>query len=187
MDIFLSMRNSTIIPKKRQLDCGCFDYAFSKNKCRTHATFDSYQARLEKITEKVIKEDDLSDLIADADAIFSKFIRLKYADKNGMVACYTCGTIKHWTLMQNGHYQKRGNLFLRHDERNCRPQDSYCNENLSGNMPEYTKRLEAENPGITDILKQESVLVHKPTRDEIRQIISEYTPKVKELLKKLKQ
>jgi hypothetical protein len=141
--------------------------------------------RMEKVTETMIKEEDLSGLIEDADAVFSQYIRLKYADSKGVVKCFTCNTFKHWTLMQNGHYVKRAHLYLRWDERNCRPQDADCNEFKGGNIPVYTERLEAECQGITEILQEEMRIVHKPTREEIRQIISQYTPLVKELKKKL--
>lgn len=137
-------------------------------------------------SEKIIKEDDLSDLISDADSIFSQYVRLKYADNNGIVACFTCGNKKHWTLQQAGHYMKRGHLYLRWDERNVKPQDRECNEYEYGNMAAFTQKLELECRGITEILKAESMLVHKPTREEIRLIIAEYTPKVKELKLKLK-
>ena len=135
----------------------------------------------------MIEEEDLSGLIADADAIFSQYIRLKYANRVGIVKCYTCPIEKHWTLMQNGHYVKRAHLYLRWDERNCRVQCADCNEVLYGNMAEYTARLDQERDGITDILKDEMRLVHKPTREEIRQVIAEYTPKVAALKKGLTQ
>lgn len=140
---------------------------------------------MEKESDKIIQEEDLGDLIADADAIFSQYIRLKYADKEGVAACFTCGVRKHWTIQQNGHYIKRAHLYHRFDERNCRVQCVECNEFKSGNMSEYTQRLEKEQRGITDILLEEMRLVHKPSREEIRQIISEYAPKVKALKLKL--
>lgn len=40
--------NSTIIRKKKNLKCGCFDYAFSKNRCRLHATVEDTKKRAEK-------------------------------------------------------------------------------------------------------------------------------------------
>lgn len=139
-----------------------------------------------KVSERAIEEDNLQDLIKDADAIFSKYIRLKYADEDGMVACYTCGNKKHWTLQQNGHFIPRANIFLRYDERNCRPQDSDCNEYKRGNMSVFNQKLEEERPGIVDILREEAALVHKTTREELRQLISEYSIKVKQLKSKLK-
>ena len=173
--------NSTIITRKKKLKCGHFDFNFSKGRCVRCAKIEDTQKRMEKETERMIVEEDLSGLIADADAIFSRYVRLKYADKDGNTACFTCGNKKHWTLMQNGHYIKRGHLYLRWDERNTRPQDAECNEYKGGNMAEFTQRLEKENPGITDMLKEEMRLVHKPTREEIRNVISEYIQKFHKL------
>lgn len=78
-------------------------------------------------------------------------------------------------------------MYLRFDERNCRPQCSDCNESKYGNMAEFTRRLELQNNGIIDILTEESRLVHKPTREEIRQVIATYTPLVKHLKKQITQ
>lgn len=179
--------NSTISVKKKPCkSCGKVDYLFSKGRCAQCSKVEDTMKRMEKESERVIEEEDLGDLIADADALVSQYVRLSAADKNGMVKCYTCPTVKHWTLIQSGHYIKRANLYLRHDLRNLRPQCQPCNEYEHGNMAEYTKRLDQECKGLPDILKSDAALVHKPTREEIRQIISEYTPKVKALKSKLK-
>ena len=178
--------NSTIrLKKKNCVRCGSYCYIFSKGRCNDCARIEDTLARDEKEVEKLIEVEDLSGLIQDADAIFSQYIRLKYADEKGMVKCFTCDVVKHWTLMQNGHYIGRSCLVLRHDERNCRVQDSGCNEYKSGNLPIFTANLEKETPGITSILTEEMRLVHKVTRDELRQVISEYTPKVKLLKSKI--
>lgn len=179
--------NSTIGKKLKDcVSCGKPCYWFSKKRCQQCATIETTQARMEKETNKIIDGENLWDLIHDADAIFSHYVRLKYADSRGFVKCYTCDISKHWTLMQNGHFMKRGNLYLRHDERNCRPQDKHCNEDLDGNLPEFSKRLDAECKGLPDILRAEAVIAYKPTREELRQVIAEYTPKVKYLKSLLK-
>lgn len=181
------MRNSTIITKKKPCrSCGKIDYHFSRGRCAQCAKVEDFTIRLEKESEKIIKEEDLQDLILDADAIFSQYVRLKYSDKRGFVTCYTCPTNKHWTLMQNGHFVKRAHLYLRFDERNCRVQCSGCNEIQQGNMAVYYTKLDQECKGLPDLLRSDSMLVHKPTREEIRQIIAEYTPKVAALKKQLK-
>lgn len=180
--------NSTIkIKQKPCVRCGVKSFIFSKGRCADCARIEDTLARDEKESEKIIEEEDLSGLIQDADAIFSQYIRLKYANKDGLVKCFTCEVVKHWTLMQNGHYIKRSHLALRWDERNCRPQDEECNKYKGGNIPVYTANLEKESQGITNILSEEMRLVYKVTREEIRQIISEYTPKVKALKNKLKK
>ena len=178
--------NSTIkLKQKPCIRCGIKSFIFSKGRCEPCARIENTLANDEKEIDKIIQEEDLSGLIQDADAIFSQYIRLKYADEKGLVKCFTCDVIKHWTLMQNGHYIGRACMALRHDERNCRPQENGCNEFKRGNIPIFTANLEKESPGITSILTEKMRLVHKVTREEIRQIISEYTPKVKELKRKL--
>jgi ribosomal protein L37E len=180
------MRNSTIITKKKPCkSCGRVDYHFSRGRCAQCAKVEDFAARLEKENEKVIEEEDLGDLIADADAIFSQFIRLKYADNTGHEHCFTCSVKKHWSMMQNGHFMKRAHLYLRWDERNCRPQCQQCNELYYGQMAEYSIRLDQECKGLPDILRAEATLVHKPTRDEIRQVIAEYSPRVTQMKAKL--
>jgi hypothetical protein len=44
--------NSTIIPKKKKLACGCYDYPFSKNRCKAHATIESTKKRISKFEEQ---------------------------------------------------------------------------------------------------------------------------------------
>lgn len=178
------MRNSTIrVKKKICVRCGKEDYWFSRKRCRSCATIEDSLARMEEESNEEIKKEGLSELIKVADDIFSKWVRLSNADKDGLVTCYTCDAVLRWQDSQCGHYVKRGNLFLRFDPRNCRVQDRQCNEYKDGNYAEYTKRLEAEHPGITDILQEEAALVYKPTRHEIQGIITEYNNKVKQLLK----
>jgi hypothetical protein len=176
--------NSTIKMKKKIcIRCGKDCYWFSKKRCKDCARIEDAMNEQEEETEQVLKEEGLQVLIKEADTLFSRWLRLSSADKDGNVVCYTCEVTKHWTLMQNGHYIKRGNLFLRFDPRNCRPQCEGCNVYKDGNYPEFTKRLEIERPGIIDYLLEESRLVYKPTREEIKNIITEYTIKFK-LLKK---
>ena len=135
-----------------------------------------------KMAEKDIEQEyDLHDLIKDADAVYSQWLRLSNADKNGTVSCYTCDLNMRWQNAQCGHYIKRGNLFLRWDTRNTRVQGECCNIHRGGNYSEFTKRLEVEKPGITQILLEEGHIIYKPTRYEIGQIISEYSNKLKQL------
>jgi NinG protein len=178
------MRNSTIrLKKKKCVRCGGECYWFSRKRCKQCATIEDSLARMEEEVNEDIKKDGLSELIKIADDIFSKWLRLSSADKNGVVSCYTCDSSYRWQDAQCGHYMKRGNLFLRYDPRNCRVQGKCCNEYEDGNYSEYTKRLESEYPGITSILMEEAALVYKPTRDEIRGIINEYSQKFKQLQK----
>ena len=179
--------NSTIIRKKKVCSsCNKLDYIFSKGRCQSCSNIEGTAKRIEKYAESMIKAENLSDLIAVADSIFSQYIRLKGADENGMVACYTCDTVKHWTLQQCGHYVSRSFIFLRFDERNSKCQCIGCNEFKNGNLAKYTERLEREFPGLPDILKAEATLVHKVSREELNRVIVEYRGKVNDLKKMLK-
>lgn len=172
--------NSTIILKKRPcISCGADSYIFSKGRCQDCARIEDSMKRIDQ--SKGDKGEDLSGLIHDADTLFSIYVRRKDANKQGEVACYTCGTVKRYQELQCGHYMKRGNLFLRWDLRNARVQCYYCNVTKGGNAREFSLHLEREYPGITEILLEESRLVYKPSRDEMRNLVSELTQKIKRL------
>src|SRR6266481_3775812 len=98
----------------------------------------------------------VSQLKKEADKVYSLHIRLKYADDNGMVSCYTCGKRNNYKEgMQCGHFISRSHLILRYDDRNCRVQCSGCNMWGKGKIPEFGNKLELETPGITSILFRE--------------------------------
>lgn len=171
--------NSTISVKLKEcIVCGKPKGWFSRKRCKECATM---QDTLERENEKIEHNEDLSDLIADCDGLFSKIIRLKYSDKNGNCKCYTCPEIKHWTLMQNGHYISRGSMFLRFDERNCKPQCEYCNCHKHGNLKVFAANLEQEQKGITEILLEESHIIYKYTRDELKQLKINLSSQLKRL------
>jgi hypothetical protein len=170
--------NSTIIVRKKPLKCGHRDYNFSKGRCKQCATIEDSLIRMNKEDES---DDEFGELIKCCDGLFSKYIRLKYSDKKGEVKCFTCTTKKHWTLMQNGHYIPRANMFLRMDSRNCRPQCEYCNCHKSGNLLIFAQNLELEYTGITEILYEEAKTIYKYTREELRLLKIDLTNKIKKL------
>lgn len=177
------MRNSTIRQKTGNCEiCGKYG-PLTKKQCQScywlGVRMKSVDRQNEREAADVIHEDDLSDLISQADAVFSRYIRLKEANKDGVICCYICQSPVKWQQAQCMHFVKRGNLFLRWDERNCKAGDKSCNEYKGGNYLLYAKRLEQDSPGITEILMEESRIVYKPTRDEIRGIIADYSRKLK--------
>lgn len=73
---------------------------------------------------------------------FSKHVRSSYADENGMIKCFTCPSIKHFTEMDAGHYIAASlSLILRFDERNVHPQCTGCNRFRHGNLSQYALAL----------------------------------------------
>jgi hypothetical protein len=174
------MWNSTIVNKKKLLSCGHIDYNFSRGRCKSCATIQSVASRQEKEIEK----EGISSLISELDAILSKVVRLSSLNAKGEAVCYTCGATGTVAQMQCGHFISRGCMFLRFDtSRNLRCQCENCNCFLNGNIKEFRKRLEKELPSVTSILEEESRLVYKYSRDELRALINEYSQKLIELKK----
>ena len=182
------MYNSTIISKKKICtNCGKKDYWFSNKMCKQCATVASTNKRIEKYEE--LNQDELesiNNLTEDLDAVFSQYIRLKYADKNGMVECFTSGKVFHWTKIQNGHFIPRANLGTRWMEANCRPQSEYDNCFLSGNLSIFEKNLEKEHKGIVEYLQETARQVSKPTRNDLKELLNEYRYKLELVKRKLK-
>lgn len=178
--------NSTILVKKKKcISCGKTDYIFSKGRCKQCATIQSTQKRMQE-QEDELDAESLQNLIEDADAIFSKYIRLKYADKKGIVQCYTCPTKLPISQIHNGHYVHRQDLATRWLEQNCRPQCSICNSKHNDDREPFKQLLEKERSGITDWLEEQAREVCKPTREDLRGMIADYRHKIKLLELKFK-
>jgi hypothetical protein len=126
-------------------------------------------------------------LVDDLDIIFSQLVRLKEADENGMVKCYTCDDVKHWKQMQCGHFVSRAKMPTRFSEKNCRPQCKDCNEHKGGNEKVFAERLEAEEPGIAGILQEQARGIQDFDRDELKALIVDTTRRLKKLLKNVYQ
>jgi hypothetical protein len=167
--------NSTIrIKEKKCKRCGKSKFIFSRGRCKECSTYEDTMARMQAESEDMIQEEGLPELIREADDIVSKWLRLSSADKDGLVYCYTCDKRYRWQDAHCGHYIKRGNLFLRYDHRNLRVQGECCNIFLDGNYGVFTDRLESEQPGLPEILMEESTTIYKPSREEIKGIIHEH-------------
>lgn len=78
-------------------------------------------------TPSVPKKSDKQRQIEKCDEFFSKYIRVKFADANGVCRCISCGKFVDWKKIQNGHYMSRRYMSTRWSEDNCRPQCVACN------------------------------------------------------------
>lgn len=173
--------NSTIIPKQKIcVSCGKPCFWFSKKRCAQCSKIEDTHAKIAAAQEQ---EDGLSELIERLDKLVSKWVRFS-APRNGSgeIQCYTCS---YWCLVVDtdaGHYISRNCLFLRFDAtRNIRPQCHTCNRHKYGQHAIFGKKLEEEHPGITEILLEESRIIHKWSREELKQMILEFEQKVKTL------
>lgn len=127
-----------------------------------------------------LKPQSLSKLKAKLDKVFSIYIRMKFADKEGYCTCYTCPKRLPWQSMQNGHFVSRSYLAVRWDENNCRPQCVGCNVFASGRPLEFEEHLKNEigDVAVEDLKSRRNQIV-KLTPDWYINKISEYEAKIK--------
>jgi hypothetical protein len=132
-------------------------------------------------------EDDsesFKNLTSDLDYVFSQYLRNRYADKTGIVECYTCGSKHKVAEIQCGHFMSRGNLATRWMEENCRPQCMECNYFKTGNIEEFEHKLHEENGALVEYLRETARQPVRPTRDELKSLILEYRAKLNLVKKK---
>lgn len=143
--------------------------------------------------------DSRTSLIQDLDRYCSLYVRIRDAVGymhhcittkqeviDGNVKCYTCSTVKHYTLMQSGHFIARGNMSLRFNVKdNQRTQCEFCNCNLHGNLDVFAENLEAEQKGLVEMLQEQARSVEKTGTDELSQMLVDIRSKyntIKQLL-----
>lgn len=120
----------------------------------------------------------VQDYIKIAQQIFNKYIRLK--SRGGY--CISCGNeLKE--KFDAGHYLNANNHWaVRFDERNVWSQCVECNQYKHGNLIEYRKTLVKHfGEKWIEQLEKDGKKTKKYTIDELKDIISEYKKKVKEL------
>lgn len=89
------------------------------------------------------------------DKVFSEFIRTRDSNAEGYGECCTCGTWKHKSVANAGHFIKRQHTATRYDERNVHFQCVVCNFHRHGNLIEYCEFMRATyGPEIIDELRQ---------------------------------
>jgi len=119
-----------------------------------------------------------------ADKWFSRFIRLRDSDENGIGKCCTCGRIGEVKYMDNGHYIKRQHSRLRYSEINCHLQCKKCNAFEQGrdvNFRKYLVEKYGENSVL--ILEKSKYGYSKKGKMEIRIIADYYKEQVNKILK----
>jgi len=125
-------------------------------------------------------KDQSNTINAQLDRVFSLYIRLNNADKDGFVRCFTCNKKLHYKEIHNGHFLTRMNLATRWEEKNCNPQCPHCNVNLKGNISKYENKLGLD---VVFMLKN---LTKIPTRNWIEENIISYGRKTRSILKNLR-
>lgn len=128
-----------------------------------------------------MKPKTVAKLKKEADAWFSKYIRVRDSDSDGYGECITCGTRKFWKEAQNGHFVRRSVNALRYDELNCNLQCVGCNMFKAGELYLYGKALDMKyGDGTADALQARRFETHKLTIPELEQIITDAKEYLKE-------
>ena len=118
-------------------------------------------------------------LVKVLDRAFSKAVRQATADHAGVVKCYTCPNVFHWTQMDCGHFRRRQHLSTRWHEKNCKPQCKYCNQKLDGNEAVFAANLKLEyGDQIVDELTRMSKKDRKWSCSELKEMIEHYESKI---------
>lgn len=115
--------------------------------------------------------------------VFSQYIRLRDADKNGYCTCISCGKKMFWKKSQAGHFIPRSlSNFLYFNEKNVNAQCYRCNCILGGNLFEYAIALNKRyGEGTAMELREQKRELKKYTIQELKDLISFYSKKVKEM------
>lgn len=93
--------------------------------------------------------------------LFSRYIRRKHSDQDGLARCYTCGVVKPYKELQCGHgIGGRGNYILFKEEV-CRPQCYSCNVGKDGNYQRFVPKL----------VKQYSLFQYEQWEIDSRQVV----------------
>ena len=127
-----------------------------------------------------------SKLVKKLDQIFSKYIRYYYADSNGYVSCYTCGTTKPVKEMQAGHFQSRRHYSVRWDIEygNVKPQCVKCNMFEQGQQFIFGNKLKAEigEDRFNELLQLSNTSV-KRSQEDYKEMIAYYKKELEILCK----
>lgn len=119
-----------------------------------------------------------------ADKWFSKYIRLRDSDENGIIYCVSCGKPLYWKNADAGHFIKRQHKSLRFNEKNVNAQCKECNWLKQGNDIAYARGLVAKyDPYILDELEVLKNSTFHLGRFELKQIAEYYKKKFNELKK----
>ena len=140
------------------------------------------KGRVRREAKKQKKQESTGFLTSKLDKIFSIYVRLKYADNNGNVQCFTCDNTHHYKSIQNGHFQSRRYMSTRFHVNNCRPQCYACNVGLHGQQYVFGANLDKEQgSGTAETMVLLSKQQKKFSVQEFQELIKYYTEEVQNI------
>ena len=125
---------------------------------------------------------NLSSAKNSADQWFSKYIRLRDANINGVCSCITCGAKKHWKQMDAGHFQSRRYSATRYHEQNAHAQCQACNKYNAGEQYRHGQEIDLRyGAGTAEYLETLSRSLFKMNKVEVMEIAKEYKQRAEEI------
>lgn len=149
------------------------------------------QKRKRNIKKRSLRQNSttpLSKEIVACDQVFSKYIRLLNADRDGNVECYTCGHKAFWRQsgQQNGHFKSRSAMGTRWLRLNCAVQCTACNSYRQGNLKVFAENLTRDyGEGVVEYLDQQSKKISKVSVEKVRKLRTYFEGEVLRLRQKL--
>jgi len=126
----------------------------------------------------------ISKLKKELDKWFSLFIRLRFATKEGLCQCVTCGKVSHYKKMHAGHFQSRRHLSLRWDSElgNVQVQCPKCNLFGQGEQFKFGLKIDGKyGEGTAQTLEYLAKQITKVSRTDYEEKITYYKDAVKKL------
>lgn len=138
---------------------------------------------LQKATKAKKKLKSIARLRNDVADLVQRLVRLKAADSNGMVKCWTCPTVKHWKEMQGGHFIERGKTATKMLEENIHPQCPGCNMygmKQASKILDYRREMVAwYGEEFVQWLEDEAKQTVRHTRQELLSLSADYAAQIK--------
>ena len=126
----------------------------------------------------------ISKLKKELDKWFSLYIRLRDADENGVVICFTSGRAYPYKNIHAGHFMSRRCLSTRWCEINVQPQSAADNLFAQGEQYKFGLNLDAKyGEGTAEDLQIKSRQIQKFSRCDYEEKISYYKSAVEKLKK----
>jgi hypothetical protein len=126
----------------------------------------------------------ISKLKKELDKWFSLYIRLRDADENGVVICFTSGRAYPYKNIHAGHFMSRRCLSTRWCEINVQPQSAADNLFAQGEQYKFGLNLDAKyGEGTAEELQFKARQIQKFSRIDYEEKISYYKKAVDKLKK----
>ena len=115
---------------------------------------------------------------------FQKLVRMRAANKYGMVECVSCGLHVHWKEANGGHYFKRRHSGTLLEEMNVNCQCVRCNLTEDGNLHYYKDwMLETHGQEALDELERKKNTTKQFTKRELAELRIGFMDETKQLEK----